>query len=293
MTESITRNPLYEGFTDGYFTTNDNVKLHYLVKGEGRPLIFVPGWSGDSRDYMFVAPGFAQNSRVYVLDMRGHGYSEAPDHGWRIARLSKDLQEFIESLGVDQIDLCGYSMGCTVCWSYIDLFGQGRIHKLILVDEPAMLGSNPLDTDEEMDLYGGNRMDSWDFRNKCANNDGFGDLFRTRFARGHWDVKDENALAVKDAVPAPVFQRAFLAELIRDHINQDWRDVIRRITIPTIFVNGEISHAAQEPCAAWIASVIPGCRRLTVTAEEKGTHELMLNAPLKFIQGVSAFLYED
>lgn len=42
MTESITRNPLYEGFAEGYFTTNDNAKLHYLVKREGRPLIFFP-----------------------------------------------------------------------------------------------------------------------------------------------------------------------------------------------------------------------------------------------------------
>ena len=84
----ISQNPAYEGFEDRQFETEDHVKLHYMVKGKGDPLVFIPGWSGDSRDFMFNAPVLAENYKVYVLDMRGHGYSEAPFHGARIARLS-------------------------------------------------------------------------------------------------------------------------------------------------------------------------------------------------------------
>ena len=52
----ISQNPAYEGFEDRQFETEDHVKLHYMVKGKGDPLVFIPGWSGDSRDFMFNAP---------------------------------------------------------------------------------------------------------------------------------------------------------------------------------------------------------------------------------------------
>ncbi len=41
----ISQNPAYEGFEDRQFETEDHVKLHYMVKGKGDPLVFIPGWS--------------------------------------------------------------------------------------------------------------------------------------------------------------------------------------------------------------------------------------------------------
>ena len=78
MDMTVTRNPAYDGFEDKEFVTSDQVTLHYMVKGKGKPLIFIHGWSGDSRNFMFNAPVLARDFRVYVLDLRGHGYSEAP-----------------------------------------------------------------------------------------------------------------------------------------------------------------------------------------------------------------------
>ena len=42
------------------------------------------------------------------------------------------------------MNILGWSMGCSVIWSYWDLFGSERLSKMILVDEPGWL----LKTDE-------------------------------------------------------------------------------------------------------------------------------------------------
>ena len=33
------------GLRDGWFRTSDGVRLHYLVGGSGRTVVFVPGWT--------------------------------------------------------------------------------------------------------------------------------------------------------------------------------------------------------------------------------------------------------
>ncbi len=40
-------------------------------------------------------------------------------------------------------------MGAAVIWSYIELFGDAELYKLILIDQPPMLTSNPNWTEEE------------------------------------------------------------------------------------------------------------------------------------------------
>jgi hypothetical protein len=40
-------------------------------------------------------------------------------------------------------------MGAAVIWSYIELFGDAELSKLILIDQPPMLTSNPNWTEEE------------------------------------------------------------------------------------------------------------------------------------------------
>jgi pimeloyl-ACP methyl ester carboxylesterase len=53
--------------------------------------------------------------------------------------MASDLNDFITGLDLQHINLLGWSMGCSVVWSYLDLFGFQRISKLIFVDEPAWL----------------------------------------------------------------------------------------------------------------------------------------------------------
>jgi hypothetical protein len=70
------------------FVTNDGVTLSYWEAGQGRPLIFIPGWSANGAEYVNVAYLLAKHYHVYVLDARNQGLSQRVDFGTRIARFA-------------------------------------------------------------------------------------------------------------------------------------------------------------------------------------------------------------
>lgn len=290
MDMTVTRNPAYDGFEDKEFVTSDQVTLHYMVKGKGKPLIFIHGWSGDSRNFMFNAPVLARDFRVYVLDLRGHGYSEAPSHGARIARLSKDLQEFIDALFTEKVCIIAYSMGCTVVWSYIDLFGQELVDKLVFVDEAPFLLGNPADSEDEIRLYGGNKMDLWKLRNAVYEGVDYSGVFAESFQRPGKNKNNAEMEAIAEKVVNPPFHHEFLGELLRDHINQDWRDVFSRITVPVLLISGEIGFATTHECCEWMSREIKNCTWIPFMEEDYGTHSLMQNSPEKFNRIVLVFI---
>lgn len=116
------------------FTTRDGVDLSYLEAGNGQPFLMILGWSQTAGSWYNQVNHFSQNYRVLALDMRGHGETSKPEHGYRIYRLSKDIQEFMEALDLTDANLMGHSMGCSILWGLFDLFGADRVSKFVFVD---------------------------------------------------------------------------------------------------------------------------------------------------------------
>ena len=46
-------------FKEGWFTTNDGVKLHYLEAGSGNPLVMIPGWSQSAMEFKYQLTGLS------------------------------------------------------------------------------------------------------------------------------------------------------------------------------------------------------------------------------------------
>jgi pimeloyl-ACP methyl ester carboxylesterase len=69
-------------------------------------------------------------TQVVALDQRFHGDSDSPPHGFHVSRLAADLQELLQHLDLSDVTAVGTSMGCAVIWSYLELFGPGRISKV-------------------------------------------------------------------------------------------------------------------------------------------------------------------
>jgi len=70
--------------------TSDGVRLCYQDDGAGQPLLIVPGILGTAAVFVRQVEGLRDRYRVIVYDHRGHGASEKPPHGYRVARLAKD-----------------------------------------------------------------------------------------------------------------------------------------------------------------------------------------------------------
>ena len=118
------------------FASIDGVKLYYEQHGDsGDHLVFVHGYTGDTSDWLHQVAEFATSFRVLVLDNRGHGKSEAPSDraAYGVARMTADLTELTDKLGVDRYHLVGHSMGGTIAQE-VALRSPERLLSLTLHD---------------------------------------------------------------------------------------------------------------------------------------------------------------
>ena len=273
------------------FETSDGVKLSYWEAGSGKPLVFIPGWSANGAEFINVMYLLSKTHHVYVLDPRNQGLSQHVDYGTRISRFSADLKEFSEHLGLKSADYCGWSMGASVLWGYIDLFGTKGIHKAVFVDEPVSIYSHA-DWSEQERLEAGGMTSSAErmvatFTSGAPTNALVVDMKVVERA-----MAKDSPYYVNSEAFANEFVKTdpkFTAKVLFDHATNDWRDVIRhKITVPTAIFSGEYSH--NLPSQRWMASVIPDATLYAYTEAEQGDHFLMFKNPFKFTEDLRAFL---
>lgn len=105
------------GPKDGWFTTTDGLKLHYLEQdGGGTPVILLHGFRSRAQNWFRAgtAPLIASHKhRVIALDGRGHGESDKPTDPARYAgdRMYQDAIELMDHLKLGKAHIGGYSMG--------------------------------------------------------------------------------------------------------------------------------------------------------------------------------------
>ena len=153
-----------------YFETKDGVRLHYAIIGTGKPLVMIPGGLCAYDYFSYQIPMLSKYYRLYILDPRGFGLSDVPAYGYRIPRLAADMKEWIEYLQIQKAYFLGHSMGCSIIWSYMDLYGQDTIEKFILVDQPPTLAINPIWCEAETKVAGAVAADIWGFVNEVVVN---------------------------------------------------------------------------------------------------------------------------
>ncbi|AGP35069.1 hydrolase [Sorangium cellulosum] len=273
----------------GTFTTSDGVALNYLEAGRGEPLLLLPGWSQSAALYRTQILAFAEHYHVIVLDWRGHGESEKVDHGYRMARFSRDLYEFLRGMRLKRVTALGHSMGCGVLYSYWDNYGGQYLDRLILVDVGPAMTAWP-DWSEEEKVEAGSLFTPQSLYDTAAalrGPDGIAttqglvaSLFSPDFPA------DRLAAVVEENLKLP---REYAAKLLVDQAAQDWRDVIPRIDVPTLVVGGEISIFSPIS-QQWVADQIPGAELIIFSAEEGGSHFMWVENPEKFNEDVLDFL---
>lgn len=98
------------------FRCLDGVELAWREAGSGRPIVVLHGLMGSGARLAgqgLVAALSERGYRVILPDLRGHGDSGRPHDPARYPPdiLADDILALIGHLGLDDFDLCGYSMG--------------------------------------------------------------------------------------------------------------------------------------------------------------------------------------
>ena len=94
--------------------TLNGLRFHYLDWGnEGKPpVLLLHGGLQQGHSWDFVALALCGDYHVFALDARGHGDSQwAADGDYSLEAHQRDLESFVEALGLEQLILVGHSMG--------------------------------------------------------------------------------------------------------------------------------------------------------------------------------------
>jgi non-heme chloroperoxidase len=229
-------------------TTSDAVRLNYTDEGDpaGRPVVLVAGFLAAATSWLYqVKPLVAAGYRVLALDTRGHGLSDKPAWGNRMARRAKDLEDFLSELGLTGVTLVGQSMGGNTVWSYLGLFGTARVSSVVIVDQtPKMLNSD----DWPHGFYGFDRSTLGETFAEGVPSTGHGTPMLKRGWRLIRLVRAMHIRSAADLKPAPLTPGELA--LLQDHAFDDWRDVIARTDVPVLFVAGAESEVWPSSHAA-------------------------------------------
>lgn len=108
------------------YTKVNGLWTHAWVRGQGRPLVLVPGLGCASWMYVRVSRELARERRVYVYDPPGHGYSEggAADYPRSISDLTDHLAGWLKASGLHCAPLLGHSLGGEVIFDLAARYPQ-------------------------------------------------------------------------------------------------------------------------------------------------------------------------
>ena len=104
--------------TDDLIATNDGTRLRVIRRAPadgddvGPLLLLVHGLASNARMWDGVGEALvARGYRSAAVDLRGHGHSDKPDHGYDFDTICADLDDVVDALGTDRAVLVGQSWG--------------------------------------------------------------------------------------------------------------------------------------------------------------------------------------
>ena len=118
--------------------TVNGIEIHYRETGEGFPVVFVHGYTGNSRNWALTIPALRGNFRTISVDLRGHGLSGRPasEDDYALEVMASDVYELLRALDVAECVLVGHSMGGMVSQLLV-LEHPEVVRALVLVDTAA------------------------------------------------------------------------------------------------------------------------------------------------------------
>jgi non-heme chloroperoxidase len=268
-------------------TTNDGTKIFYKDWGKGRPVVFSHGWplSADAWDGQMMALG-AAGYRVIAHDRRSHGRSDQTWDNNTMEQYVSDYAELLEHLNIRDAVLIGHSTGGGEVAHYIGKHGTARVAKAVLVSAvpPLMLKTAANPGGLPISVFDGIRSGVAEDRAQF-----YQDLSLTFFGYNRPGAK------VSEGIRASFWRQGMLGgvkghyDCIREFSAVDYTDDLRKMTIPTLIVQGDDDQIVPlDDSGRLSAKIAPHAQLKVYPGAPHGlpiTHQDQLNADLiAFIQ---------
>ena len=110
----------------------NGIDLHYVDRGKGQPLLLVHGMGGCGGQLGSIADALAQDYRLIIPDLRGHGWSTGAASSFTTLNASEDIAALLNSLGLRRVPAIGVSGGGIVLL-HLATREPDRISSMVLV----------------------------------------------------------------------------------------------------------------------------------------------------------------
>ena len=126
--------PMLTATTSGYVPVTGG-KVYYATYGEGAPLVLLHGGLMTIEAFGPVLSGLAATHQVIAIEAQGHGHTGPLDRPMTFDNMAADVAEVIKSLGLERVDVVGYSMGGTIGLR-LALAHPELVNKLVIASAP-------------------------------------------------------------------------------------------------------------------------------------------------------------
>ncbi len=243
-----------------HFLADDGAKIHLKISGEGTPIVMLHGWTASHQEWFPFLDDLHRRHRVYRWDARGHG-GHALEGGAQptVERMARDLANLLDHYQLENAVAVGHSMGALTLWQYIRDYGSRHLSKLCFIDQSPKLVTEAGWTHGIYGNFGQEKAGELmtlleeDFAEGVLKLAAFGlnERAREKYLAGAsgWE-RSRNAL--RSLEPSALI--SCWASLTA----ADYRDVLRRIDIPSMLVYGGESNFYRKETAQYVANEIPG-----------------------------------
>ena len=252
----------------------NGAKLHYKEYSTyGQPLLFIHGIMSSHNSWGLIPNEFIQDHNVISLDLRGHGLSEKPDHGysWR-EDYAEDISDFISTSFNQPAVLVGHSLGASVSAAVAEKTPD-LVEALILEDPPVFahddFGAIQLRFSETIETK---RLKSLDRVNYF--------METMEISRENAEIQSKNLEMMSENV---------ILELLKGGTTYDSRSVFPKISCPVLIVLGApaLGGVVELSSRDLLASLLPKSKILEWTEVGHGIHS---DKPKKFLSEIRSFL---
>jgi len=101
------------------FVTVDGARLHFVIKGAGRPVVLIHGNPGSCQDWSRLYGPISSDYCAFAFDRPGHGHSDRPNHRPITVEVQAQmLHAALKELDVEMPILVGHSWGGSLALAY-------------------------------------------------------------------------------------------------------------------------------------------------------------------------------
>jgi pimeloyl-ACP methyl ester carboxylesterase len=263
-----------------------SMRLHYLDwGGVGAPILFLHGGGLTAHTWDCVAVMLRERYRCIALDQRGHGESEwSPVVDYRIADHLRDIEGFVDELGLERPIMVGQSMGGLNSIAYATRRSD-RMRAMVIVDVAPDISASG--AERIRDFTATPELDSPEaFLERAVKFNPLRDPVVLRRSlhynlrqtpAGKWVFKHDQRRRSDDAIRSLTEDRTRFAS------------EVSKIKCPTLVVRGALSDVLTDAAAEQFARSLPDGRLVRV---EKSGHNVQGDNPRALLDVMLAFFRE-